>query len=75
MALCLSRLREVVDKTGYTATMSFGISTIINNIAVTNQELQKKLLSEKDVTVEQYEQLQKLQQANSSESATAARVT
>lgn len=44
------------------STLLFAISHIISNLTVTNSELQKKALADKEIAPEEYAQLQKLQQ-------------
>jgi len=43
------------------ATCAYTISYIFSQITVTNEELRRKALAEKDITPEQYDQMQKLQ--------------
>lgn len=43
------------------STTSFGAAHILSNLTVTNRELKASLLAEKDMTIDQYEQLRELQ--------------
>jgi hypothetical protein len=43
------------------STAPYGVAHILAALTVTNKELRAKALAEKDISVEQYEQLQELQ--------------
>lgn len=43
------------------STLGFGIAHILSQLTVTNKELKAIALAEKEISVEQYEQLQELQ--------------
>lgn len=43
------------------STIAYGVAHILASLSVTNAELRRKALAEKDITEEQYNQMQELQ--------------
>ena len=57
----MGALLKLAEELDFRSTAAYGLSHIIASITITNYELRARALAEKDMSPEQFEQLQELQ--------------